>query len=399
MERRVHTPKGIIYYLWGLGYYYTKFEVQSGRYITDSRMLTGLMLSDFVYDRLATSKNLTLQNDSDVIVAEDVIKLPIDLSFKSSTKMSFIEGTLVRNLFIPYKDVILDFMEKIRDPNSYQIRRTEHMLLSTHWDYFNTILISDKMESSLKMKYIEPTAGINSISLRLYRFLIDHYTDSEIQSINENLNVLKNVYSTIEFDPMHLYSLIEQANIWLKIKMPNLPTYQGININTDSKKVSILRVAEEYIDTIVNWRNEFKRQSKKDLEDSVVIVKDRLYHPQNFVPDTNKEELKRDHFEPRFIERPTVKKKSLPQIPMTNIVETLLILKKIVEDDYDVRSIGKAMEIGRDYIKSMVFHLNFLWEMSKLANIYQRAQLNKGLSAKEKYELLEKIENWIDISK
>lgn len=383
----------------GLGYYYTKFEVQSGRYITDSRLLTGLMLSDFVYDRLATSRNLTLQNDSDVIIAEDVIKLPIDLSFKSPNKKTFIEGTLVRNLFIPYKDILLDFMEKIRDPTSYQLRKTDHMILSAHWDYFNTILISDGMESNLKMKYIEPTAGINSISLRLYRFLIDHFTDSEIQSINENLNILKDVYSTIEFDPMHLYSLIDQANIWLKIKIPNLPIYQVNNTNKNGKKVSILRAAEKYIDSIVNWPNQFKRQSQKELEDSVSIIKDKLYQPQHVEPDMAEEELKRDYFEPRFIERPTVKIKPLPQIPMTNIVDTLSTLKKIVEADYDVRSIGKALEIGRDYIKSIVFHINFLWEMSKLANIYQRAQLNKGLSAKEKYEFLEKIDNWIDISK
>jgi len=41
----VQTEKGTFYYLFGLGYYYTKFELQSGRYITDNRQLTGLMLS------------------------------------------------------------------------------------------------------------------------------------------------------------------------------------------------------------------------------------------------------------------------------------------------------------------------------------------------------------------
>lgn len=45
-----------LHYLFGLGYYYTKFELQSGRYITDNRQLTGLILSDFVYDHMATSK-------------------------------------------------------------------------------------------------------------------------------------------------------------------------------------------------------------------------------------------------------------------------------------------------------------------------------------------------------
>ena len=84
---------------------------------------------------------------------------------------------------------------------------------------------------------------------------------------------------------------------------------------------------------------------------------------------------------------------------MRNIIDIFSSLKTIVEQDYDIRSIGKAFAIGRDYIKSMVLHQNFLWDMSKLANLYQRAQLNKGLSSKEKYELLEKIDNWIDLNR
>jgi hypothetical protein len=399
MERLVHTPKGLVYYLLGLGYYYTKFEIQTGRYITDSRLLTGLMLSDFVYDRLATSRNLTLQNDPDVVIAEDIVKVPIDLSLKPSSKQTFIQGTLMRNLFIPYKDVILDFIKKIKDPNTFQIRKTNHMFLATHWDYFNTILISDAMNEKLKMKYLEPTAGLNPISLRLYRFLIEHFSDADIQKINENINVLKNVYSTIEFDPMHLYSLIEQANIWLKIKIPNVPLHQGPNFDTKPKKEIILQSGNKYIDVVVNWPQSFKRQSKEDLEEAAHVVQDRLYQPKDIKKEGVKLDPKREHFEPRFLERPTVKIKQLPPIPMNNIIDILSILKTIVEEDYDIRSIGKAFAIGRDYIKSMVLHQNFLWDMSKLANIYQRAPLNKGMSSKEKYELLEKIDSWIDLNK
>ena len=63
----------VLHYLFGLGYYYTKFELQSGRYITDSRQLTGLILSDFVYDHMTTSKNITLEDDPDVIFANKLI--------------------------------------------------------------------------------------------------------------------------------------------------------------------------------------------------------------------------------------------------------------------------------------------------------------------------------------
>ncbi len=399
MERLVHTPKGLVYYLLGLGYYYSKFEIQTGRYITDSRLLTGLMLSDFVYDRLATSKNLTLQNEPEVVVAEDVVKVPIDVSLKLPNKKTFIQGTLMRNLFIPYKDVILEFLEKIKNPKTFQLRKTNHMFLSTHWDYFNSILISDAMKTKLKMKYLEPTAGLNNISLRLYRFLIEHFTDADIQEINENIKILKDVYSTIEFDPMHLYSLIEKANLWLKIKIPNLPFYQLPPLNTKRKKNSILHSGEKYLDKIVPWPEKFKRQTQKDLENSAKVIQEKLFHPKDMEKKGVILEHKREHFEPKFLERPTVKIKTLPDIPMNNIIDILSTLKTIVEQDYDIRSIGKAFAMGRDYIKSMVLHQNILWDMSKLANIYQRAPLNKGMSSKEKYELLEKIDSWIDLNK
>ena len=108
-ECAVSTEKGTFYFLFGLGYHYLKFELKSGRYITDNRQLNGLVLSDFVYDHLAMPRNVSLEDDRDVIVGEKLIKVPIDLSFKSNTKRTFIKGTLMRNVFIPYKDIIMEF--------------------------------------------------------------------------------------------------------------------------------------------------------------------------------------------------------------------------------------------------------------------------------------------------
>ncbi|GAH86472.1 unnamed protein product, partial [marine sediment metagenome] len=50
---------------------------------------TGLILSDFVYDHMATSVNITLEDDNDVIIAEKVIKVPVDLSYKSENHKTF----------------------------------------------------------------------------------------------------------------------------------------------------------------------------------------------------------------------------------------------------------------------------------------------------------------------
>ncbi|MFX0020489.1 MAG: hypothetical protein ACFFB1_10145 [Promethearchaeota archaeon] len=399
VEGAVKTFRGTIYYLFGLGYYYTKFEVQTGRYITDNRPLTGLLLPDFVYDQLAKSKNITLQNDRDVIVGENIFKTPIDFSFKSENKKTFIQGTLMRNLFIPYKDIILEFMDSIRDPNKFKFDKTGHMILSAHWDFFNMILISDDMKPEIKLRYLESVAGLNGISLRVYKFLIEHFTNSELFEIRETIRKLNEIYSTIEFDPMYLYSLIDQANIWLKIKMPNSITQQIKPSPKKTLKESILISAEEDLTSFVGWPDQFRRRTKKELEDSVFIGRERLYHPKKEEKTIVKEEPRREKFEPRFIERPTVEIKALPVIPTSNIIEILSVLKAIIKQDYDLRSIGKAFEIARNYIKSMVLHLNYLWDLSKYANIYQRAKPNLGLSYKEKLELLDKVDTWIDMSK
>ena len=133
----IETAKGTLHYLFGLGYYFLKFELESGKYITDNRILTGLVLSDFVYDHMATSGNITLEEDRDVIIAEKVIKVPVDLSYKSENHLTFIKGALMRNVFIPNKDIFLEMMERIRKDDSYQIAKDGHMLLSTHWDFYN----------------------------------------------------------------------------------------------------------------------------------------------------------------------------------------------------------------------------------------------------------------------
>ena len=110
-ECAVETEKGTIYFIYGLGYYYVKFELphdvemSRGKFIVDSRLLTGLILSDFVYDHLASSKDVTLEDDKDVVIAEKVVKIPIDLSFKSRGRKTLIKGAITRNIFTAYKNI------------------------------------------------------------------------------------------------------------------------------------------------------------------------------------------------------------------------------------------------------------------------------------------------------
>jgi hypothetical protein len=401
-ECAISTEIGTKYYLFGLGYYYVKFELQSGRYITDNRQLTGLILNDFVYDHLATSKNITLENDRDVIVGEKLFKLPIDMSFKSENKITFIQGTLMRNLFIPYKDIFLEFMETIRDPQSFQLNRNGHMLLSTERESYNKILISGDMEYEPKTGYLNPTAGLSGIAFGADRHLIENFTSSELKKINETIIKLKILFSSIDYDPMFLFSIIENSSPILRSSKPITFNLENDRMDKRMPKESILISAEKKMNSFKEWPMEFKRQTKEQLENSAIHEKPRLYQPKKEdmleKPAVIKLQKKEEEFQLRTMKRPFVEQKSLPYMPHDNILEILLTLKKTVEENYEMKTIGKVFDIARNNIKKKILHENYLWELSKYANLYQRTEPNIGLSPKETTELLEEIDKWVKIT-
>lgn len=399
-DSSVLTEKGTLYYLFGLGYYYTKFELQSGRYITDNRQLTGLVLSDFVYDYLATSKNVTLEDDRDVIVSESLFRLPIDLSFKSENKRTFIQGTLMRNLFIPYKDVFLEFMENLKHPNFLQIYNTGPILLSTDWDSYNQLLLSSDMHDDIKVNFINPTAGLNKITFDAKKDLERFYTIKDLKFIEDLILNLKEVYSTIDYDPMYLFSILINASLRLRPRINLSKVQKSSKSKYKMPKESAFRSAEERMDSFVDWPEAFKRKTKNELEKSVVRVESKLYQPKEEDEETVSLPIFREEqkeFKIRTMKRPKVFAKQLPIIPTSNSLEILLVIKDIVNQDYDIRSIARALETARDYIKSMILHSNVLWEMSKYVNLYMKVEPNVGLSSKEKDELMEQIERWINL--
>ncbi len=396
----VQTEKGTLYYLFGLGYYYAKFELQSGRYVTDNRQLTGLVLTDFVYDYLSTSKNVTLENDRDVIVSENLFKLPIDLSNKSENKRTFIQGTLMRNLFIPYKDIILEFMETLRNPQSFQLNRTEPILLSTEWDSYNQILVSSEMDYEMKTNYLNTTAGLNGITLDSKKHLERYFSHQQLQYLEKLALKLRKVYSTIDYDPMYLFSILVNATLKLRSEINSSYALKVERSNKKMPKESIFLSAEPRMNKFIDWPEKYRRKTKDELERSVIQVKSKLYQPKEVdketidIGDFRKEQKE---FKIRTMKRPTVWAKPLPIIPTRNSLDILLVIKDIVNQDYDIRSIARALEIARDYIKSMILHSNVLWEMSRYVNFYQNVEPNKGLSSKEKLELTEQIEKWINL--
>ncbi len=151
---------------------------------------------------MATSKNITLASDCDVIISEKVIKVPIDLSNKSDTQKTFIKGTLMRNVFIPNKDIILDMMDEIRKPDTYLLDIDGHLLLSTHWDFYNKILVSKKMNENKVRNYINARAGIDDIIFGADEILKENFSPLEILKIREIILNLKKIYSNLEYDPI-----------------------------------------------------------------------------------------------------------------------------------------------------------------------------------------------------
>ena len=167
-------------------------------------------------------------------------------------------------------------------------------------------------------------------------------------------------------------------------------------------KESIFISAEDKMNSFKDWPVQLKRQTKEQLEKASIQEKSKLYQPEK--PETlekltvTKFVKKEEDFELRTMKRSFIPTKPLPYIPHENPLESLVTLKEIVEENYDIQNIGRAFEIARNNIKKNVLHINYLWELSKYANVYQRTEPNLGLSSKEKMELLIDIDNWIKIT-
>ena len=399
----IETPKGTYYFLFGLGFHYLKFELESGKYITDHRMLTGLVLSDFVYDHMATSKSVTLEDDRDVVISEKVIRIPIDLSYKSENHITFIKGALMRNFFIPNKDMFLDFLAHIRDVSTYQIPKHGHMILSTHRDFYDNILVSEKMRANPYKTYMDSAAGLGGIVFKADQILEEMISPANLQIIDGHVDYLKGIYANLDFDPMYLYSLLESASAVLKYDGPQIPTTPGT-----TPKQSIFASAADRMDAFTSWPPQFSRKAKKVIptvpkpgdssEYSEYMKKSKLRELD--INNIDIPEYKQEHFELRTQKSDLVESKALPPPPAASFEQILLYLKKIIEQNYEMRSIGKAFEIARDTmrqigISSATDQQKYIWEMSKYANIYLKKEPNLGLSQKDKEELNTRLNDWI----
>ena len=402
IECSTTVEKGTVYYLFGLGYYYSKFELQLGKYIIDTKPLTGLILTDFVYDLMASSKNITLENDRDVIIGDNVIKVPINLSHKSETQKTFIKGTLMRNLFIPNKDIVLDLMNEISKLDAYQLEKNGHILLSTHWDFYNKILISKKMNDIKVRNYINARAGLDDIIFGADELLKEKFSLLELQKIGENISNLKKIYSTLEYDPVLLFSILENASKVLISRIPQFSKDRDIEIAKKMPKESIFISAESRLNSFIGWPDQIKRKVVEKVDLAAEYKKKYLeFMKSSTIDGTEISKIDKqvedveEKYELRLKKSRKVESKPLPKPPEGNIVEILLYLKKIIEEDFEMQAIGKAFELARDNLRKIILQSDYMWEMSKYANIYQKKKPNLSLSLRDKEEIIKKVDGWI----
>ncbi|MFW9969929.1 MAG: hypothetical protein ACFFDF_06985, partial [Candidatus Odinarchaeota archaeon] len=234
------------------------------------------------------------------------------------------------------------------------------------------------------------------------KYLNENFTPSELQTIRNIILKLKNIYSSIEFDPMFLFSIIEKSAPFLKSNKPYSFNVEGDQMEIKMPKESILISAEDRMNSFKDWPGQFKRQTKEDLERANLAQKTRIYEPEKAKSIEKLSVIKLtktdEDFELRTMKRPFIETKPFPYIPHKGPLKTLLTLKEIVEEDYDIKTIGRAFEVARNNIKKNVLHVNYLWDLSKYANVYQKIEPNLGLSSKEKSELIRDIDNWIKLT-
>ena len=400
----IETSNGTLYYLFGLGYYFLKFELESGNYITDNRILTGLVLPDFVYDHMATSSNITLEEDREVIIAEKVIKVPINLSYKPEDHLTFIKGALMRNVFIPHKDIFLEMMNTIRQGDSYQVSSEGHKLLSSHWEAYNQILVADKMRAKGDSPYLNPTAGIEGINYSADKILQDTISPINLNIIEDNIKNLKEIYSNIEFDPMYLFSILEKTLPMLGTDIP-ISSKQGDKSLTSKSKESVFVSAEERLFEFIGWSIDFPRKAKKTHFPLPKLVEPPSYEEVKESPiykleTTDTRNLEQESFKIDTMKSEKVEFKPLPPPPKADIKEILNYLKNVVEGNYEMRTLGQAFEIAREAVRKIgvsatTLHQKKVWEMSKYANFYLKKEPGFGLAIKEQSALARKVDEWI----
>ncbi len=415
-EVAIETPNGTAYYLFGLGYYYMQFELADGKYITDNRPLTGLILSDFFYDEIATSKRISLEDEPDVNVCEHVIKVPIDMSHKTPQKLTFIRGVLTRFLFTKFKDPLLEMLNKVSDASTFSVERWGHLLLSTLPEYFDQILVSNKMNAGAIKTYMNSAPGINVILPAANELLMTTFSSANLLDIDESIQLLKTAITGVKIDPIDLYTLLDYLAMTLRAASI-LPTEPAeIPATGPGIKRAILKSATNRLGTMAEWPAHLRLTPTEGLIMSATStvgvssaepefkqlvhqfykkMDEANYGDASQTTAVKLESESRESFQLRKMKRSPTDKRTLPELPLGNVEEIFLYLKYVIDENFDMPSVGKAFELAREGLRKISLQSKYLRYMSRWANQFLLKEAGLSLSPKEKEVVIHDVDDWI----
>ena len=384
--------------LFGLGYYHTKFETDKpGIMIEDKRTLTGLILSDFVYDHIAGSRQIALKEEPSITIAEKVISVPFKLRYDSEEQKSFINGLLMRNLFVPHKDSILSMLDAVKSDPDFEFQKTGHLLLCATREHFDEILVSERMIALRDQGYLDRTAGIGHIKSGADLLLTEFLSDGKITEIQDILVKLHEIFGALDVDPVYLISLIERAKPILNAELPEItpqiPPSSGL-------KAWILSSAVDRYQELLPWPPEFVRN---------VALESQIKEEQSRAP-RSAQEIDVENYDlgnykgsvqvaaPQYritsTTNPKVQIRPLPKVPDGNEEELLHFVNMLVEEDYDMPTMAKGFDICRERLRRINMSADYVFELSQLSLRYAKEQFGLGLSPRDKDKVLQKTQLW-----
>jgi hypothetical protein len=129
--------------LTGPGLYDIEFSIQKGMYVSQSREITGLILSASDWDKMRTAKK-DYDGTSALILNELVAEIPLSMIDRPSSLQSYERGLIANMVLTPYKDAFTSLKNACSKSSSYP---EEHgpKLLSTHTRFNNEILVGQEI--------------------------------------------------------------------------------------------------------------------------------------------------------------------------------------------------------------------------------------------------------------
>jgi hypothetical protein len=140
----------------GPGIYSIAFRYEGG-IVSDSRDITGMILSPHLLDIISSAKR-EYEGAADLVLNEHTVEIPFSIIEKPLSVQDYERGILAVKVFTTYKDAFKELEKRCSDPESYP---KEHGLkiLSSSMEFANRVLIGSEMGEWAKRKvakYVDP---------------------------------------------------------------------------------------------------------------------------------------------------------------------------------------------------------------------------------------------------